>query len=302
MANTTKAAGINSYILWKKESTYATPVTPDAHFGIDTDFNYTLNNQLKPRRGFKGSTGSGRDVAQYTSGILKADITINGDFNSAALLEPVLGTYLATVYSGSDNPPSVTIAACIDNTTTDRDMIFSGVVFQSLELKATMGDPLTFNLTGEGILSSTDATLTANAAPINAQPWTFTGSTFELPNATPITNLVEDFTLNIKNNWTLLYGSSRVPVAAVAGIREYSITLNTKYIDDAIFTKAYGTPATEPTLNATMELHFTRPTGTHLTILCAITPIDTYKLTMKHGNAIAEDITLIPASMTITDA
>jgi len=302
MVNTTAAAGINSYILWKKETAYGTPVTPDAHFGIDTDFNYTLSNQLKPRRGFKGSTGSGRDVAQYVSGILKADLTISGDFNSAAILEPVMGTYLSTVYSGSDSPPSVTIAACIDNTTTDRDMIFSGVVFQSLELKASMGDPLTFSLTGEGILSSTDSSLTANAVPINAQPWTFTGTTFELPNATTISNLVEDFTLNIKNNWQLLYGSSRVPVAAVAGIREYSITLNTKYIDDDIFDKAYGTPASEPTLNATMTLNFTRPTGTDLAIVCAITPIDTYKLSMKHGSAIGEDITLIPASMTITDA
>jgi len=301
MVNTAKASGISSYILWGAETAYGTPGTPNKHFGIDTDFNYTLNNQLKPRRGFKGLTGSGRDVAQYTSSILKADVTINGDMNSAAILEPVLGTVSLGVYSGTDVVTSTTIATEIDNDT-DRDMTFSGVVFQSMEMKATMGDPLTFNLTGEGILYAKDTTIVASTASINAQPWTFTGSTFELPTSTAITNLVEDFTLNIKNNYSLQYGSSRTPVAATVGNREYSITLNTKYIDDDIFTKAYGTPGTQPTLNATMTLVFTRPTGTTLTITCTITPIDTYKLTMKHGNAIAEDITLIPATLTITDA
>ena len=301
MANVAKASGISSYILWENETAYGTPTTPAHHFGIDTDFNYTLSNQLKPRRGFKGSTGSSRDIAQYTSGILKADVTINGDMNSSAILEPVLGTVSLGVYSGTDVVASTTIAAEIDNDT-DRNMTFSGIVFQSMELKAAMGDPMTFTLTGEGLLYSKDTTIVDSVASIDAQPWTFTGSTFQLPTLTAITNLVEDFTLTIKNNYSLQYGPSRVPVAATVGVREYSISLNTKYIDDAIFTKAYGTPASEPTLNATMTLNFTRPTGTDLAIVCAITPIDTYKLSMKHGSAIGEDITLIPASMTITDA
>lgn len=305
MTNVPQTAGVKSYVLYGEETTYNTAATADKHFGLSTNIDINLKNNLKSNRGFKGSTTGGRDALSFTAGKAELDATIDFDLNSDAFLEYVLGDLTGSVYSGADMPASITIVKAIDNVTTDRDNVLSGCVIDTCSIKGAEGEPVTCSL-GIKIGNSTyDDTLTTNTALTNKAPYTFSESTFELPNSTAITNIVTDFDVSIANNFELHYGNSRTAVAYTPGAREYIVKLSTKYVDDALLNKALGgttVAADTPLLNATFEIVLTRPDNDTLTLLFTLAPIDSYSLKAQLNSAIEESIELVCSSLTITKA
>ena len=305
MANNPITSGISSYVLWGKETTFKTSVTPTNHFGLDTSFSASLNNNLNARRGMKGSATSGRDAQKFIAGKSVYNLTMEFDLNDPSFLEHLLGDKTTSTYSGADIPSSLTIAHCLDNVTTDRDELYTGVVLDSATIRGAEGEPITVNLSAIAATMDKDATLTANTA-INANsPFTFTEATFELPNGTSINNIVESFELTINNNNTMLYGSSREAQNYVPGARDYSLRLSTKYVDDGLLEKALGGSTIaedEPTQNATVEIVLTRPNNDTLTILGTVAPIDNYSLSAQLNNPVGEEVDIRIQSLAITES
>ena len=304
-SNVPVSAGSRSYVLYKAETAYGTAATPDTHFGLDTEFNNNIKNNMKPNRGMKGSTSGGRDVSKYTAGKVDLGFSVTFDMNTDAWMKYVLGTATGTVYTGADLPESLTIAHSIDNVATDRDEIYSGCVVETCNIKGAEGEPVTCTLDFKAADLNYDSTLTANTALADFAPYTFSESTFELPNATVIPNIVNDFDITIQNNWTMHYGPSRKAVYATPGERSYSVKLSTKYVDDGLLNKALGgtgIAADTPTQNATFEMVLTRPDNATFTFLFGISPIDSYSLSAKLNESIGENIELMCSSLTATKA
>jgi len=305
MTNNPITAGVSSYVLWKEETTFKTGVTPDSHFGLDTNFTASLSNNLNARRGFVGSATSGRDVQKFVAGRVDYNLTIDFDLNDPAFLENLLGDKTTSTYSGADIPKSITIAHCLDNVTTDRDEIYTGVVIDSATIRGTINEPIIVILSCVAATMDYDETVTANASVNANSPFTFTEAIFELPNASVIANVVESFELSVNNNYTMLYGTSREAVNYVPGARDYSLRISTKYVDDSFINKALGGTSIatdEPTQNATVEITLTRPDDDTLIITGTIAPISTYNLAAQLNNPIGEDIELLLQNVTIVES
>lgn len=303
--NIPQSAGSKSYILWDIETTYNTAVASTQHFGLDANFEHNFKNNMKSNKGFKGSTSGGRDTSKFTSGKAEHDLSIAFDLNSDAFLESVLGTVGTGTYSGTDFPPSLTIIHGIDNVATDRDEVYSGCVIDTCSIKGAEGEPVTCNLSIKAGKLTYDSTLTSNTALTDAAPYTFSESVFELPAASAITNIINDFEITIENNWTMHFGTSRTATAVTPGARNYRIRLSTKYIDDSLLNKAFGgtSPAVDtPTQNATFKIVLTRPDNATLTFNFVLAPIESYSLKAALNEPIGEDIELIASSLTITKA
>jgi hypothetical protein len=305
MANGPRTAGVYSYALYKAETTYGTEVTPDTHFGLVNNFSRRFTNNLNNRRSFKGSSTSGRDIQQYVAGKSGIEITVDFDLNSEGIFTHILGTKAdsTSTYSGDDLPSSMTISHSIDNDTTDRAEIYTGCVVNSATIKGAEGEPITITTNILSADMSYDDTLTSNASLPTTKVFTFSEATFELPNGTTIDNIVNEFEININNNMTLHFGNSRTATAYTAGAREYSLRLNTKYVDDELLNKALGgssVSSDKPTINATMKIVLTNPDDDTITLLFGLSPINTHNLIASLNDPIGEEIELIPASLEIT--
>jgi len=305
MANIPQTSGSSSYNLYAEETTFGTAVTPNLHFGLDTNIDINIKNNFKSNRGFKGSTNGGRDVSKFTAGKAEVDLSVDFDFNDEAILEYVLGDLTTATYSGTDFPKSITIAKSIDNVTTDRDNIFAGCVINSCSIKGAEGEPITCSLGIKAAKSDYDGTLTSNTALASTAPYTFSESTFELPAASAINNIINDFEITIENNWTMHHGTSRTATAATPGERSYRIRLSTKYVDDDLLNKALGgtgIAADTPTQNATFKIVLTRPDNATLTFNFVLAPIDSYNLKAALNEPISESIDIIASSLTVVKA
>ena len=314
MTNRIVSAGVNSYVLYGKESTFNIAGTTNKRFGIDTNFSANLTNTISGRRGMAGSTTSGRDIQKYVYGKAEYSLTIDFDVNDCSFLEFVLGNVDTTgkIYTGyattggvsNDVPSSITIANCIDNTTTDRDEIYTGCVVKSATIKCAMDEPVTASLSLMAATMAYDSSLTTNVALTDKAPFSFIGSTYELPNSTTITNLVESFEFTINNNPTYQYGANRTAQYVTFGAREYELKLSTKYIADDILNKALGgtslSGVNHPTENATLTATFSRPEGDKIKLEFKLVPISAYTLNASLNEPIGEDIDLIAKEVTIT--
>jgi len=305
MANVPISGSASVYTLWKVETAFKTAVIPDSHFGLDTSFSARLNNNVNPRRGFKGSATSGRDIQKFNYGKAEYDLSCDFDLNDPGFLEHLLGDKTSSVYSGADIPKSITIANCLDHATTDRDEIYSGCVFEQATIKGAMNEPITCSLSIKAATMDYDSELTSNAA-INANaPFTFTEAIIEMPNASVLNNIIEGFDISITNNFQYLFGASREATAYVPGERVYSIKLTTKQVDDVLINAALGGATispSNPTESATLEITLTRPNNDTLIFLFTLTPISTYALNQALNDPVGEDIDLIAASLTVTES
>ena len=304
--NVPQSAGSRSYIIYAAETTYGTAAaTPNLHFGLETNFEPSLKNNMKAHKGFKGSATGGRDTLKYTAGKAELEFNLDFDLNNDVFLEHVLGTKTMGVYTGADFPKSITVAHAIDNVDTDRDEIYKGCVINTCSIKGAEGEPVTCSLSLKAADMAKDASLTANTALTDAAPYTFSESTFELPNGTALTNIINDFEISIENNWTMHFGTSRKATAVTPGERNYRIKLSTKYVDDSLIEKAYGgtsIAADTPTQNATFEIVLTRPDNATLTFLFTLAPIDSYNLKAAINEPISESVDIMAASLTVTKA
>ena len=234
MANTEQVAGVGSYLLYGEETTFGTAVTTDTHFGYVTNLSPTLDNSNTYRRSFVGTTTGGRDVAKILPGVIKNSATIDFDVLNWTFMEFVLGTATGTdpfTYTGANAPASITLSRSIDNVTTDRDEIWAGTAIDSITIKASVGEPVSVSM---NILSANhqgDTTVATAVALPTEDVYSFSGADIELPNATPLTNIIDSLEITISNNYEMLYGlGSRRGQNAKAKARDYKIsfTVNNK--------------------------------------------------------------------------
>jgi len=305
MSNVPISGSASVFQLYKKETTFNTAVVPDLHFGLDTSFSANLTNNINPRRGFKGSTTSGRDVQFFTYGKAEYQITENFDLNDPSIFELVLGNKTVDTYSGTDIPSSITLVNGLDHTTTDRNEVYSGALINQATISGAINEPITANLTIIAADMNFTSTLETNTPILNKAPFTFVGASFEMPAGTSINNLVESFDITINNNFTMLYGPNRKAQNYVPGERVYSIKLSTRQIDDILLQSALGGSSisnTNPTENATLKIQATRPDGDTLSFNFVLTPISTYDLSAKLNEAVGENIELTASELTITES
>jgi len=267
MANSEAVSGVDSFVLYGAETTYNSAVTADTQIGLVTNFSPSTNNNNTYRRGFTGGGQSGRDVIKVLPGKVEHGLSFDFDVINWLFMEHVLGTAAGGdpyTYSGSDATKSITMVRAIDNpgsTATDRDEIWSGCVFDSITIKAAVGEPVTVSATMKGAYHTFDTTIHSKVTLGTPSVYNFSGGDIELPNATSMSNIIDSVEITITNNYEMLYGlGDRRPQNARPKTREYKIKFSLKYLDNtylqAVLGSADAIATTVPTEYATIELNF----------------------------------------------
>jgi len=311
MANTEAISGVDSYLLYGAESTYNTAVTADTHFGLVKSFSPRTNNSNNYTRGFVGTTTGGRNVAKILPGKIENEIGVELDVTHWDWLEYVLGSVTGSgpyTYSEANNPGSLTIGRQIVNpgsSATDRDEQWTGAVIDSCTIKASVGEPVSVSLTLKASGHLYDTTVqTAQALP-SVEVFNFSGGTIELPDATPLTNIIDSVEISISNNYDILYGlGDRRGQNAKAKGRDYKIKFTVKYLDNnllgALLGAAEPTATTDPTEYASMAIKFSLG-GKSCDFVFSTVTFDSLSGKEDVTEIIGEDIEATAISCEVTD-
>jgi len=312
IANTEAVGGVDTYVLYVEEATYATdPGSGYAHIGLTKSFKPTVNNEVTKLRGFVGSASGGRDVAKFVPGKHVASAVWEFDVNDWQFLKFVLGTETGSgpyTYTGANLPPSLTIHYPIDNpggSSTDRDGILLGSVIDSCTIRCAVGEPVSCTLNVMSAYNMYDTNIISNAAMISDDVFDFTGGSIELPDGSTISNIIDSIEITIKNNWEILYGiGSRLGQNAKPKEREYTIKFTLKYLDNDMWEKLQGaaTPTATggPTENATIALKFEKGTQSADFVFTTFV-FDDGTLNMELNQVLTEDLSGTASSLSVTD-
>ncbi len=214
-----------------------------------------------------GTTTGGRNVAKAVPGLSDHSIDVEMDVLNWLFLEYVLGAIAGTTtktYTETDAPPSMTLHRCIDNpgaAATDQDAIWIGTVIDSVTIKCSVGEPVSVTLNMKAGSKKFDTTILSKQALPTVDVYHFAGASIELPNATPLTNIIDTLEITISNNFDMKGGlGSFNPQNAKARTRDYKIKFTVSYLDNALVQAVQGlaapTDTTEPTEYATITCKF----------------------------------------------
>lgn len=309
MANAEKVAGVNSYVLYGAESTYGTAAAATLPFGLIRNISPTLKNNLIVSRGFAGSASGGRNAAVVQGGKFEVGLSIEFEPQVFDWMVYVLGG--ARTGSGTGASPysypeantitSLTIAHDIDNATTDRDMQYLGMLANTCTIRASIGEAVSCTLDFVGASIAKDATVQTNQALSSASPFIFSGGSFELPNGSLISNILDSVEITITNNAEVLYGiGARTGRAGIVKQREYQVKATFKYLDETLIDFFLGSATTvaDPTRNATMAIKFSA-TNKYVDFVFTGVTMEDWAEGASLNEALTEDITFICESLTI---
>lgn len=306
MANTQKISGIDSYLLYTKETTYGSPIgTTTSNWSYIQSFNPTIKNNMIATRGFVGSAGDARAVQKFSPGQLDISWSMDLIPNDFSFMEYVLGSATTVgstaTYATIDRPPSFTMTNNIDNVTTDRQETYAGCIINALTLRASVGEAVTISLAGISSLVQYDSSLIANQANATDDVWTFQHGTLNLDGA--VSNIIDSIELTVGNNWEVKYGlGSRLVQTAVPKARDISLRFTVKYLDDTLYGQLLGastpTGTGSPTAVASTVLTFTKGNKS-LTITLSNGFIEEFTGTNNLNDLIGEDFTLNAKSIGI---
>jgi len=305
MANDCRVAGVHSYAIYGKETTYGSAVTPTTHFGLNSNFNPSISRNLLERRGSVSSATGGRAPLAFLPTEINTKFSIDFDVLDFAFMEFVLGSVTGTTtktYSISSDTISFTLANNIINNSTNREDLYAGCVVDSLTIRGAMNEPISATLNCIAATVTNSSTVATNVAYSGTVPYTFIGATFGLPNTTYIENLVESFEITIPNNYKMLYGASVYPVSAVPTETSYQIKLNTKYKSSDLLQKILGSTTYQnyPTLSANLKINLSRTGASSVLEFDNVSynnKNDTYSLNQPIG----EDVDLLAYSFTVAE-
>ena len=298
MANTQKVAGVDSYLLYSKETSYGSAETVASNWSYIQSFSPTIKNNMISTRGFVGAGGDARAVSKFSPGQLDVSWTMDLIPNDFSFMEYALGSATTvsstTTFGTKDRPPSFTMSNNINNDTTPREETYSGCILNAMTLKATVGESVSINLSGISSLINYDSTLTANAAIASDDVWTFQHGTLNLDGA--VSNIIDSIEFTISNNWETKYGlGSRLVQTAVPKARDLSLKFTVKYLDDTLYAQLLGasTPTSDgsPTAVASSVLAFTNGNKS-LTITLSNGFIEEFTETNNLNDLVGEDFTL----------
>ena len=306
ITNVEKIAGLDSYIVYGKETTYGTATgTIGSACAYTQSFNPTIKNNVKPFRGFVSTTSDGRAVDKYAAGQLEVSWDMDIIPNSFGFMEYVLGTssYVGTTetttYEAAQKPRSFTMSHNIQNASTAREETYLGCVANSFSLKAAVGEAVSVSLSGLSSNVRYGATLDTNVAYSTDEVWTFQHGTLNVDG--DITNIIDSVELTIENNWETKYGlGSRLVKTAVPKERDISLKFTVKYLNDDVYSKLLGaakpTSTGSPTAVSSTVLTFTNGNKT-LTITLSDGYLEDFSETANLNELIVEDFTLICKSV-----
>lgn len=254
------ASNQDAAILWKKETTYGTGVTPDRSFEYIGDESIGWDKNVKQGQGLR----AGSRVARSTRRVVPTadgggDWTVEGISKGMGYLwEACLGSGVSTLVSGStyqhvftlaDNPPSGTLQkqlprTAADGTVTIDPYTFLGAMIASWEFAFPNADIATLKMT----VDAKDLT-TATAAATNAYP-TAAASLFQFANgsistgvltaptatalasaATPVAD-IRGGSVSVNNNLTadrFNFGGGGRKAKPSPGLREIAGSLDAEY-------------------------------------------------------------------------
>lgn len=307
MANSESVAGVHSYLLYGKETTYNSAVATTAHLGLVQSFRSNINSNLQENRGFVGTTSGGRDVVKFTPGKLELGFSVEFKVTRWNFLEFVLGTVTGSgpyTYTGANLPPSMTVAHNIDNAgsaATDLEETFSGCVIESATIRCSVGEPVTATLDFKSGLVVVDTSLSSAVALPDEEVYNFVGGSIEIPASSTLSNIIDSVEITITNNYDVLYGlGSRLVQNAVPQERKYQIKVSLKYLDNTLVTAALG--ATTPTdtgtatENATIDLNFVQGNRSMVMTFTGV-PMNDFARIANLNQVIGEDFTLFAKSL-----
>ncbi len=309
MANSEAIAGVHSYLLYGKESTYNSPVAVTTHLGLVNSFKANITNNSVGNRGFKGDTAGGRDIVKWTHGNLEYDFSVDFKVTNWAFLELVMGKVTGTyTYTGFATQPSFTFAHNIDNpgtSATDQEDTYSGGLAENCVIRASVGEPVTSTMDFKAAKNVIDTTLSSVVALPSENVYTFLGGNIELPATSAILNIIDSVEISIRNTLHMLYGvASRLAQNGLGAEREYIVKFTVKYLDNALITAAQGatspTAIGAPTTHATIELNFVNGTRSAVFTFTDC-PVDQFSQLAELNNPIAEDVTILARTLSVLE-
>ena len=257
-------AGVETFVLWGIESTFGTEApTIDKNFGFLQTLTTNIRRNLLEYRAFKGADGGGRSPAAILPG--KFDFTVTADFKPTdfAFLELALGSVSGVgsvgdpfIYTPVATQPSFTISDNYD-TTVDSSRKMLGCKVNSCTIRSTIGEPasVTLDVLGGDLTKSASLTSTVNLPTVD--PFNFDQGDIEIPDSTPIDNIIDSFELVITNNIELLHGVGNITAQNSLGkARDFKVNLTLKYFDDTLMELMMGNSSTvqSPSNIATLTL------------------------------------------------
>jgi len=311
MAQSEGIAGVDSYVIYKVESTYNTAVTPDAVFGLITNFRSTVKNNMKAHRGFTGTSEGGRNIVKFTAGKLDVGCDVDFKVQDWSFMEYVMGSISGSDpydYDETSKLPSITISNNIDNpgsSSTDQCETFSGSLINSAVIRTSVGEPVTCSLEIKSALETIGTSLDSNVSLSTNDVFSFIGGSIEIPDGSQLDNIIDSIEITITNNVEILYGTgSRLGQNGIVHGRDYSIKTTLKYLDNDLITKALGavtpTDTGGPTENATVVLNFASGEKS-LEMTFSGVPMEEFAQASEINNPITDDITLTAKSVSFSD-
>lgn len=314
MVNNELIAGVNSYLNYGVESTYGTAATLNKNFGgLITSFSPSMKNNLSKLRGFQDGSNNGRDVSHVLAQKFEASLSLEMTPLNWYWLEYVLGSVSGAgsvaspfVYAGANTPSSLSIGHALNNVTTDREETYLGCVINSVTIKAAVGEPVTISME---ILSGDidkDASLTSAVALPALTPFTFSGATIEIPNASAISNIIDSVEITITNNVEIKYGlGARIGKRPNFKERDYAVKFTVKYLDEALIEKFLGASAgpiaTTPAADATLAIRFQNSATHFVDFVFSSGYIEDFSEGNGLNEMITEDITYVAKSLSVTE-
>lgn len=250
MANSERIGGVDTYVLYKTQTAYTTAATPDTIFGgLVRSAKFSTDRQYNERTGFVGTQAwDGRATAQQLAGTVITNGSVEFDVQRWDWLAYVLlaertgsGT-TGTPYQylvGRDNG-FLTLSEEIDNDTTDSHRVYPGMVINSASISCSVGEPVTASLTLLGGQLSKTTTVASKVAQLTDEVYNFSGGSIQLPTGSALSNIIDSVSIDISNNYTVIYGFNEEAKNAKPGKLNISVKLTLKYLDDTLMEQLMG--------------------------------------------------------------
>jgi len=311
VANSEVVGGIDTRILYGAESAYGTGVSTGLIFGgLIQSASFDVDRQVQEHAGFAGTAVTdGRTTAKFTTATVSVRASVDFKVQRWDWLEYVL---LATktgagtvgspyVYSIGKATKSITVTENIDNVGTDSERTYAGMVVNSATIKCAVGEAVSASLELIGGKLAKDTSISAAVAMLTDDLYNFSGGTIEMPDATPIGNIIDSVELSFNNNYTLAYGFNQEAQSARPGKLNMSLRFSTKYLDDDQMDRLMGssTAITSQT-PVTLALKFTK--GSY-SIDFVFTNVVINKITDSHNlnEYVVEDVETLASTLVVSE-
>jgi len=209
----------------------------------------------------------------------------------------VAGAYTHT-YTEANTVPSFSINTSMELGATDFNSTLVGCKIESATITAAVGEAVKFSLDTSYRYETTSTTALANNPEIEPV-FTFAHGSIELPDTTVLA-AVQNAEIVINNTSESVYGiGSRFKTANIGKQREYNLTLNMAFDDQAALLNYFlnGTnSATNPSSGsgteiATMSLTFTNDDGDILEMQYTGVTLNEESLTQNISESVKENVT-----------